>query len=78
MGDHHHHHLRRRSGRPCRTSSPDRSTRCTSPGTARSQWIDFFGSYVIPAVIGNILGGVSLVAAINHAQVVAGKTGADV
>ena len=41
-------------------------------------WIDCFGSYVIPALIGNILGGVSLVAAINHAQVVAGEKGSDV
>ena len=41
-------------------------------------WTDCFGSYVIPALLGNIVGGVSLVAAINHAQVVAGETGADV
>jgi formate/nitrite transporter FocA (FNT family) len=40
-------------------------------------WIDCFGSYTIPALIGNIIGGVSLVAAINHAQVVAGEKGAD-
>ena len=40
-------------------------------------WMDCFGGYVIPALIGNILGGVSLVAAINHAQVVAGEKGAD-
>jgi formate/nitrite transporter FocA (FNT family) len=41
-------------------------------------WTDCFGSYVIPALIGNIIGGVSLVAAINHAQVVAGEKGTDV
>jgi formate/nitrite transporter FocA (FNT family) len=40
-------------------------------------WTDCFGGYVIPALVGNILGGVSLVAAINHAQVVAGEKGAD-
>lgn len=36
-----------------------------------------YGSYVtgymIPALSGNIVGGVALVAALNHAQVVAGK-----
>ena len=40
-------------------------------------WTDCFGSYVIPSLIGNIIGGVSLVAAINHAQVVAGGKGKD-
>lgn len=35
-------------------------------------WVDCFGSFIIPAFIGNVIGGVSLVAAINHAQVVAG------
>ncbi len=34
--------------------------------------------FYVPALIGNIIGGVSLVAAINHAQVVAGKEGEDV
>ena len=41
-------------------------------------WTESIGNYTIPALIGNIIGGVSLVAAINHAQVVAGtKGGAD-
>ena len=35
-------------------------------------WFDCFGSYIIPSLIGNVIGGVALVAAINHAQVVAG------
>lgn len=33
--------------------------------------------FVIPALLGNIIGGVSLVAALNHAQVVAGEDGTD-
>jgi formate/nitrite transporter FocA (FNT family) len=31
------------------------------------------GRYVVPALIGNIIGGVTLTSALNHAQVVAGK-----
>ena len=34
--------------------------------------------FIVPALIGNIIGGVSLVAAINHAQVVSGEEGTDV
>jgi formate-nitrite transporter family protein len=41
-------------------------------------WVDCFGRYVIPSFIGNVIGGVSLVAAISHAQVVAGGDGKDV
>ena len=40
-------------------------------------WSDFLLRFYIPALIGNILGGVLLVAAINHAQVVAGDDGVD-
>lgn len=40
-------------------------------------WVDCFGRYTIPSFIGNVIGGVSLVAAINHAQVVAGGKGKD-
>jgi len=40
-------------------------------------WTECFGSYIIPALIGNIIGGVALVAALNHAQVVAGGHGED-
>jgi formate-nitrite transporter family protein len=36
-------------------------------------WGDYFGRFVIPTTLGNTLGGVSLVAALNHAQVVGGK-----
>jgi len=36
-------------------------------------WGKVFAGYLLPTLIGNILGGVALVAAISHAQVVAGK-----
>ena len=38
---------------------------------ARSWWACVWG-YMLPALIGNIIGGVSLVSALNHAQVIAG------
>jgi formate-nitrite transporter family protein len=38
---------------------------------ARS-WFSYLGGYMVPTLIGNILGGVALVSALNHAQVVAG------
>jgi formate-nitrite transporter family protein len=37
-------------------------------------WGDYFGRFVIPTALGNTLGGVTLVAALNHAQVVGGKS----
>ncbi len=36
-------------------------------------WFSYFSGYLIPTLIGNILGGVALVSAVNHAQVVAGS-----
>lgn len=36
-------------------------------------WTQWLAGYLIPVLIGNCLGGVSLVAVINHAQVVAGE-----
>jgi formate-nitrite transporter family protein len=36
-------------------------------------WWQYAGGYALPALLGNALGGVALVAALNHAQVVAGK-----
>ena len=36
-------------------------------------WGDYLGRFVIPTTLGNTLGGVTLVAALNHAQVVGGK-----
>ena len=41
------------------------------------QWTSAVGRYVIPTLIGNIVGGVTFVAALNHAQVVAGGEGTD-
>jgi formate-nitrite transporter family protein len=37
-------------------------------------WLSFFGGYMLPTLLGNIIGGVSLVSALNHAQVIAGST----
>jgi formate/nitrite transporter FocA (FNT family) len=36
-------------------------------------WGDYFGRFAVPTLIGNTLGGVTLVAALNHAQVVGGE-----
>ena len=36
-------------------------------------WFSFFSGYMLPTLIGNILGGVALVSVVNHAQVVAGS-----
>jgi formate/nitrite transporter FocA (FNT family) len=41
-------------------------------------WGDVLGRFIVPTLIGNIIGGVTLVAALNHAQVVAGGGGEDV
>ena len=34
-------------------------------------WTSFAGGYMVPVLIGNVIGGVSIVAALNHGQVVA-------
>ena len=36
-------------------------------------WGEYFGVFALPTLLGNILGGVTLVAAVNHAQAVSGK-----
>lgn len=41
--------------------------------TGARSWFAFLGGYLVPTLIGNIIGGVSLVSALNHAQVVAGS-----
>src|SRR5215212_9003359 len=46
--------------------------------TGHKAWSDVLLNYVLPTLIGNIVGGVTLVTAINHAQVVAGGQGEDV
>jgi formate/nitrite transporter FocA (FNT family) len=38
-------------------------------------WISYLGGYLVPTLIGNIIGGVALVSALNHAQVVSGSEG---
>jgi formate/nitrite transporter FocA (FNT family) len=43
----------------------------------QKDWLAVFGGFILPALIGNILGGVTLVATLNHAQVVAGTQGED-
>jgi formate/nitrite transporter FocA (FNT family) len=40
--------------------------------SGQATWGQYFG-YMLPTLLGNIAGGVSLVAAVNHAQVVAGS-----
>jgi formate/nitrite transporter FocA (FNT family) len=45
--------------------------------TGDSTWGQFFTQAFAPALIGNILGGVTLVAALNHAQTQAGGQGVD-
>lgn len=41
--------------------------------TGDKPWMSILGAYIIPVLLGNIIGGVALVAALNHAQVVAGR-----
>ena len=36
-------------------------------------WATYFTAFFFPTILGNIVGGVSLVAALGHAQVVGGK-----
>ena len=45
----------------------------THAAAGNAAWLDVCGHYVLPTLIGNVLGGVTLVAALNHAQVTAGK-----
>lgn len=37
-------------------------------------WTAYLGGYMVPTLIGNIIGGVSLVSALNHAQVTSGES----
>ena len=41
--------------------------------TGALPWTNYLVGYLVPAFIGNVIGGVSLVSALNHAQVVSGK-----
>jgi len=40
--------------------------------TGAKSWFAYLGGYMVPTLIGNVLGGVALVSALNHAQVIAG------
>ncbi|HEX2640258.1 MAG TPA: formate/nitrite transporter family protein [Pyrinomonadaceae bacterium] len=50
----------------------------TVAAMGEASWGTVFGGFIVPALIGNILGGVTLVATLNHAQVVAGERGQDI
>ena len=41
--------------------------------TGAKSWLSFAGGYLVPTLIGNVVGGVALVSAVNHAQVIAGS-----
>jgi formate-nitrite transporter family protein len=45
------------------------------PMVGAKSWIAVAWGYMLPTLIGNSIGGVSLTAALNHAQVVAGMQG---
>jgi formate-nitrite transporter family protein len=45
--------------------------------TKSISWGTYFAQFFLPTLLGNVLGGVSLVAALGHAQVVGGKGTAD-
>ena len=45
----------------------------TLAAMGQTSWGAALGGFTVPALLGNILGGVMLVAALNHAQVTAGK-----
>ena len=49
----------------------------TVAAMGEASWGNVLGAYIVPTLIGNILGGVTLVATLNHAQVVAGEEGQD-
>jgi formate/nitrite transporter FocA (FNT family) len=41
--------------------------------SGQASWLGCLGGYMVPTLIGNISGGVSLVSALNHAQVISGR-----
>lgn len=41
--------------------------------TGAKSWLSYLDGYMLPALLGNIVGGVALVSALNHAQVIAGR-----
>jgi formate/nitrite transporter FocA (FNT family) len=44
----------------------------TLAAAGRQSWLTVLGLYIVPTLIGNIIGGVTLVAMLNHAQVISG------
>jgi formate/nitrite transporter FocA (FNT family) len=42
--------------------------------TGRLSWFSYLGGYMVPTLLGNIVGGVSMVSVVNHAQVVSGMS----
>jgi formate/nitrite transporter FocA (FNT family) len=50
----------------------------TLAAVGEKAWGTVLLDYILPALIGNIIGGVMLVAVLNHAQVVAGEKGMDI
>ena len=50
----------------------------TVAAMGQASWLAVLGGYIVPTLIGNVLGGVTLVATLNHAQVVAGSGGEDI
>lgn len=49
----------------------------TVAAMGQESWGHVVGGFVVPALLGNIIGGVMLVAVLNHAQIVAGGAGDD-
>jgi formate/nitrite transporter FocA (FNT family) len=45
--------------------------------SGKENWTTVLAGFIVPALVGNIIGGVMLVAILNHAQVVAGGGGED-
>jgi formate/nitrite transporter FocA (FNT family) len=43
-----------------------------------ASWGSVLGGFILPALIGKVIGGVTLVAMLNHAQIVSGEDGQDV
>jgi formate/nitrite transporter FocA (FNT family) len=50
----------------------------TLAAMGETDWLTVFGAYTVPTLIGNVLGGVTLVAILNHAQIVSGGGGEDI
>jgi formate/nitrite transporter FocA (FNT family) len=47
----------------------------TRSATAARSWRGYFAAYLPPTLLGNVVGGVSMAAFFNHAQVIAEDSG---